>query len=247
MILLPASGVFLFLSILFVAGFFTWLLLRLYVLHILLSYRPDCLRLVVELGSSSRNAISVFMRNEGRQWFAGIQTPRRPWWQHSWTLPAKMHGYRMWRRVWTLWKHSKRPALVKASHRFLAEIYEQLRFQQMTLKVRLGLPSYPQTGYLAAVAYPLNFTLFRTLGSFRPMIIPDFSARGLTFENQIRCTFRGYQLWKPSYHFLNSPEVRHLLWSRLSKSLRRLAGLRSTNHRPSSNSGKGGSYGKIQL
>ncbi len=96
------------------------------------------------------------------------------------------------------------------------EIYEQLALREVSLTVRLGLPTYAQTGYLAAAAYPLNFTLFRSLGVFRAQIVPDFSARGLAVENTIRCSVRGYRLLKPSYHFLRRPEIRAVLWKRLA-------------------------------
>ena len=101
------------------------------------------------------------------------------------------------------------------------EIGEQIKLRQAVLSLRMGLPSYAQTGYLAAAAYPLNFTLFRALGAWRLQVLPDFSTRGLAVENQIRWSFRGYQLLKPAYHFLNSPEIRGVVKQHFSKKIHR--------------------------
>lgn len=223
------SSLFFSIFVLLVGGFLAWLSLRLYVLHFFLICREDRIQLVLQLGSLSRNVLSVFLYNEDRKWFAGIRTPKRFLWQQSWVLSGRMHGLRVYRRIRSLWRHPQRPAWIKASRSFLSAIYEPLRCRQILINLRLGLPTYPETGYLAAVAYPLNFTLFRCLGIVRLNILPDFSTRGFTLENQIRFTFHGYQLWKPSYHFLSSPVVRHFLWNRLSGSIERLTHFRHTN------------------
>lgn len=247
MFFLLASGLFLSLSILLTGSLLAWLALRLYVLQVLLSYRQDCIRLMLQLDSSSKNMLSVFLYNEDRQWFAGIRTPRRFVWQQSWILPTGMRRLRMWSRVRSLWKHRQRPAWTKAVQQFLTELNEKLICRRILLNVRMGFSSYPETGYLAAIAYPLNFTLFRCLGVLRPNIIPDFSNRGFAFENQIRFTFRGYQLWRPSYHFLNDPVVRNFLWSRFSSRLGRFTHRRRRERQHSSHSGRGSDHGNSAL
>jgi hypothetical protein len=221
MFLLLTTAVILLTLNLIVAGLFAWLLLRPYALHLFLGYRANRLWMGIELGSRQRNLFSASAHNEGELWHARVQSRTRPVWQRSWPPLLNRAWYPILRRFWRLWKHPKRSAWVNISWRLIREIGEQIKLRQAVTTLRLGLPSYPQTGYLAAVAYPLNFTLFRTLGTWRLQVIPDFSIPGLAFENHLRCTFRGYQLLKPGYHFLNSPEVRDILKSHLSKRIRR--------------------------
>jgi hypothetical protein len=219
---LLTSLAILFASGLLVAGLLIWIMLRPCVLHLFVNYRSDSLRMGIELGSGQRSLLSASMHNEGERWHARVQSRTHPVWQQSWAPFINRPWHRILRRLWRLWKHPKRPAWQNVSWRLIREIWQQVKLQQAVTTVRAGFEAYPQTGYLAAVAYPLNFTLFRALSLWRLMVIPDFTAKGWSVENHLLFSFRGYQLLKPGYHFLRSPEVSRVLKRQLSKRLRRL-------------------------
>jgi hypothetical protein len=240
MIFMQAFSMLLLILFLLLTSLLAWLFLQQYVFRFFLNYGQDQIRLACHLGSLSRDLLSVFLYNQGRKWFSGIRTAKRSLWQKSWVLPAGIPLRRLWRLIRMARKFSRRTAWSEALCRFLTEVFQRVGDRQIILNAHMGLSSYPRTGYLAAVAYPLNYTLFRSLGSVRIKIIPDFSSRGLFFESQIRCTFRGYQLWKPSYHFLRTPEVRSFLWSRFSRTVGRSAGFQRVSRLWSTKPGKGG-------
>ena len=219
---LLASAAILLTSGLLVTGLLIFVMLRPYVLHLFINYRSNSLRMGIELASGQRSLLSASMHNEGERWHACVQSPARPVWQKSWAPFINKPWHRILRRFWRQWKHPKRSAWLDISWRLIREIWEQVKLQQAQTTVRAGFNAYPQTGYLAALAYPLNFTLFRAQEFWRLKVIPDFAVKGLAVENHLRFTFRGYQLLKPGYHFLKSPEVRGVLKRRLFKRLRRL-------------------------
>lgn len=218
--LLVLVAILLLLNLL-VAGFLAWLLLRSYALHLCINYQADRVWMGLELCSGSKNLVSASMHNEGEHWHAGVRRGTRPVWQRSWPPLLNRPWYPILKRLWRLWKHPKRSAWMNISWRLIREMGEQFKLRQAVLTLRTGFPSYPQTGYLAAVAYPLNYTLFRALGAWRLQVIPDFANRGLAIENHLRWTFHGYQLLKPGYHFVNSPEMRDVLKRNFSKRLSR--------------------------
>jgi hypothetical protein len=223
MSLILVSAAILLVSTLVAAALLAWLAARIYALDVFWTYQPGRLRMGIELISPSRLLLAAFLRIEERDWHAGLQTRKRALWQHSWKYTEDFDWRRMLGQSWELWNHPARPAWVEAIWRLLQEIYALLRLREVRLILRLGLSTYPRTGYLAASAYPLNYTLLRIPRVWQARVYPDFSGPGFTLENRIRCTFQGWQVVKPGYRFLSRTVVRDLLKKRTARRFPRLA------------------------